>query len=339
MSSVLAKKSSKEPNDGGFTPVKHWASIEGLWRFARNTGAATFLGGATQGEESLTFKSPIGLALAAGKIRDGILCTTVKAEKSETLVPTHLGSWSHGATAGILFGFQNTNARYFAAVLGGFDRAYGLLMYEPAAGWRSLTASGTSTNLEVGEEYRLELEIRGQSISLTVDGVEVIDSYCLSEPFDGTGFGLFAWGSASFAFKDSQSSSQPPEVFVVMPFNEPYDTLYRAVIQRVAKREGFLINRVDEIRGPGNILEDIRRQIESSHVVVAEISTHNPNVFYEVGYAHALKKPVILLARRGGEGDLPFDLRPYRVIFYDDTIGGKQEVERALRDHLRSVLR
>jgi nucleoside 2-deoxyribosyltransferase len=58
--------------------------------------------------------------------------------------------------------------------------------------------------------------------------------------------------------------------------------------------------------------------------------------FYELGYADALNKPTILLAQRGKE--LPFDIRSYRVIFYDDTIGGKPELERSLREHLLAVL-
>ena len=82
--------------------------------------------------------------------------------------------------------------------------------------------------------------------------------------------------------------------------------------------------------------KDIKREISESKVVIAEITAPNQNVFYELGYAHALNKPTILLARRGRE--LPFDIRSYRVIFYDDTIGGKPEVERSLIKHLRSVL-
>jgi len=67
----------------------------------------------------------------------------------------------------------------------------------------------------------------------------------------------------------------------------------------------------------------MQQAIERAAVVIAEITPRNPNVFYEVGYAHALGKPTILLARRGSE--LPFDIRSYRVVFYDDTIGGKPE--------------
>jgi hypothetical protein len=70
---------------------------------------------------------------------------------------------------------------------------------------------------------------------------------------------------------------------------------------------------------------------------VAEITTHNPNVFYELGYAHALRKPALLLVRRQEGETMPFDIRGYRAIFYDDSIGGKKTVERNLKQHLRAI--
>ena len=71
---------------------------------------------------------------------------------------------------------------------------------------------------------------------------------------------------------------------------------------------------------------------------MAEISTQNPNVFYELGYAHALRKPAILLVRRQEGQKMPFDVSGYRAIFYDDSIGGKKAVERTLEQHLKAVL-
>ena len=61
----------------------------------------------------------------------------------------------------------------------------------------------------------------------------------------------------------------------------------------------------------------------------------NPNVFCALGYAHALGKPTILLARR--EAELTFDIQSLRVVFYNDTIGDKVEVERNLRRHLEAT--
>jgi hypothetical protein len=85
------------------------------------------------------------------------------------------------------------------------------------------------------------------------------------------------------------------------------------------------------------MLQDIINGLLDSDVVIAEVSPANPNVFYELGYAHALDKPTVLLARRGGE--LPFDISGYRVIFYDDTIGGKPQVEETLDKHLSNIKR
>jgi nucleoside 2-deoxyribosyltransferase len=91
---------------------------------------------------------------------------------------------------------------------------------------------------------------------------------------------------------------------------------------------------------PGVILQDVVRGLLEATVVVAEISSSdesfNANVFYELGYAHATGKDTILLARKGTS--LPFDVSGYRVILYDDTIGGKVVVERELRAHLQNIL-
>jgi nucleoside 2-deoxyribosyltransferase len=97
------------------------------------------------------------------------------------------------------------------------------------------------------------------------------------------------------------------------------------------------LDSIDELAGPGIIFEDIKRPIAEAKIVVAEITAPNQNVFYELGYAHALNKPTILLAQRGKE--LPFDIRSYRVIFYDDSIGGKPALERNLQKHLEAILR
>jgi nucleoside 2-deoxyribosyltransferase len=85
------------------------------------------------------------------------------------------------------------------------------------------------------------------------------------------------------------------------------------------------------------ILHDIAQGIVDAKVVVAEITPANQNVFYEIGYAHALGKPTILLAERGKQ--LPFDISGYRVLFYENSIAGKKQVEEGLKKHLQAILR
>ena len=70
--------------------------------------------------------------------------------------------------------------------------------------------------------------------------------------------------------------------------------------------------------------------------MIADISGVNANVYFEVGYALASKKPIILLAKKDTE--LPFDVSGFRVLFYEDSIGGKAKVEEGLRKHLTALV-
>ena len=148
--------------------------------------------------------------------------------------------------------------------------------------------------------------------------------------------GLYVWGSTKVSFKDLIIDGGRPKCFVVMQFGKPYDVYWEEVIRPVARRAGFDAVRADDIYGPGAILQDIIRQIVDSAVIIAEITPANVNVFYELGYAHALGKPTILLANRNSE-KLPFDISGYRVAYYSDSIGGKADIESALLKHLKSI--
>ncbi|MGN5480517.1 nucleoside 2-deoxyribosyltransferase [Cupriavidus basilensis] len=83
---------------------------------------------------------------------------------------------------------------------------------------------------------------------------------------------------------------------------------HNQVIKPVCENAGVAAIRVDEQFGPGMIIQDIVQQLRESAVVIAEITPANPNVYYEVGYAHALGKPTILIAEQGIK--LPFDVSP-----------------------------
>ena len=72
--------------------------------------------------------------------------------------------------------------------------------------------------------------------------------------------------------------------------------------------------RADDIRAHQNILKDIISALAESALIVADLTGSNPNVYYELGLAHAFRKRVILLTQQ--VDDLPFDLRSYRVIPY-----------------------
>jgi len=127
------------------------------------------------------------------------------------------------------------------------------------------------------------------------------------------------------------------KAFVVMQFNTPeYEELYRDVIKPVCESMGLNPFRASDTYSPGLVVADIARQIAESRVIIAEITPVNANVYYEVGYADALGKPVILIADKSMR-ELPFDVRPYRTIFYENSIGGKNRVEETLKKYLTAI--
>lgn len=296
-----------------------FAALAGRWRFQGRT--ATYLGG-----EEKPGRARFGIALSAARFRSGRVSVGVSLSRTER------------TTAGVMFGYQSLQAPYLVAQIGAYSRAYALSEFRSGEGWTGIADAGNLSNLEAGKVYRLVVQVTGQRVQISVDDVLVID-VVLRRPIGGTGLGLFAWDDAEITFSDGELIAVPPRVFVIMPFSEPFDSLYREVIAPVSKDMGFTLVRVDEINGPGIILDDIQQQIAQADAVVAEISTPNPNVFYELGYAHALEKPAVLLVRREQGSQMPFDIRGYRAIFYDDSIAGKRLVEDKLREHLRAVAR
>ncbi len=105
-----------------------------------------------------------------------------------------------------------------------------------------------------------------------------------------------------------------PRAFVLMPFDASFDEIYNLFIADALVEAGYEVFRADDIQNQRSILKDIIEPIFTFDLVVADLTTNNPNVFYELGIAHALGKKVVLLTQ--DVNDLPFDLRSYRVVAY-----------------------
>ncbi len=103
--------------------------------------------------------------------------------------------------------------------------------------------------------------------------------------------------------------------FVMMPFSLPHSGYYESIYEPAIKKAGLKAMRADnEIFGTGKIIDQIWDGINRARVLVAELTTRNANVFYELGLAHALRKPVVLVSRTQ---EIPFDVSHVRVIYYD----------------------
>lgn len=109
-----------------------------------------------------------------------------------------------------------------------------------------------------------------------------------------------------------------PFAFVLMPFSSDFDDVYKLGIKAVADELGIVAERVDEQIFSETMLERIYRQIEAADFVIADMSGRNPNVFYEVGYAHARGKLCTLLTQDAN--DIPFDLKHHRHLVYGGSI-------------------
>jgi Nucleoside 2-deoxyribosyltransferase len=203
--------------------------------------------------------------------------------------------------------------------------------------WRYLRAGGDRSNLQPNKPYYLEVVVQGSILTLYVNGVEVGSG---NLPFQLTGkqVGLFCIATSDIHFRNMKIESAVPQAFIAMQFNTPdYEELYQDVIKPTCEKLGLKPFRATDTYSPGLVVADIAKQIAESKVIIAEITPVNANVYYEVGFADALGKPVILIADKAVD-ELPFDVRPYRTIFYENSIGGKNRVEETLSKYLIAIM-
>jgi hypothetical protein len=126
--------------------------------------------------------------------------------------------------------------------------------------------------------------------------------------------------------------------FVMQPFSPPYSDYYEKLFKPAIEQAGLRPVRADdEIFGSGKIMDQVWRGIRDAQVLVAELTTRNANVYYELGLAHALGKPVVLVAADGEE--VPFDVHHIRVIYYDiaDPFWGQKLIDK-VAENIQSAL-
>ncbi|HET6997036.1 MAG TPA: hypothetical protein VFI03_00470 [Solirubrobacterales bacterium] len=110
------------------------------------------------------------------------------------------------------------------------------------------------------------------------------------------------------------AESEPRQAFVVMPFDPEFQTVYDMLIAPALEKVGYAVKRADSDLDQQNVLKDVVRGIANADLVVAELTSRNPNVLYELGVSHALRRNTVLITQ--SMDDIPFDLRTYRVIRY-----------------------
>jgi hypothetical protein len=233
----------------------------------------------------------------------------------------------------IMIYFDAETKNFVSVGLGGGGSMYSIRSF--ANKWDNHSLTGEYKNLKVDKEYHLEIELKGSKVSLKVDGILVLVT---TLPFNlpMSQVGLWCQSFSDIHIKNFNIDKEQPKAFVVMQFSSPYNELYDDVIKEVCKDFNLDVIRADETYGSGLILADITKQIYESRIIIAEISPVNANVFYEVGFAHALNKPTILIAEKSTK--LPFDVSPFRTLFYENSIAGKKKIEEGLKKHIEASL-
>ncbi|MFH0814367.1 MAG: sigma 54-interacting transcriptional regulator [Pseudomonadota bacterium] len=127
--------------------------------------------------------------------------------------------------------------------------------------------------------------------------------------------------------------------FVLMPFSESHDLqiVYKEHVKPVIEgRCGLRCERADDINDISGIMQSVWESINKARVIIADLTDRNSNVFYELGIAHTLGKPVIMITQ--SMDYVPFDLRHLRCIVYDFKPGRIERFQESLEKTIRTVL-
>lgn len=121
-------------------------------------------------------------------------------------------------------------------------------------------------------------------------------------------------------------------VSVMMPFSTEFNTVMEK-IREACSNVGMSCKRADDFWKNSFIIQDIFELIYRSKIVIVDFSNKNSNVFYEAGIAHTLGKEVIPIAQN--IDDVPFDLRPHRILTYLNNNEGLEDLRVNLEKRLK----
>jgi hypothetical protein len=196
-----------------------------------------------------------------------------------------------------------------------------------------IVKSGSLKNYSLAEEHYLKISIQGSLAKLYFDNVLICET---TVPIKESVIQIRCNSNKELEIFDLRVQTIKPNIFVVMQFSKDYNELFEDVIKPITEQAGYECVRADEYYTTTPILTDIIDSIQNSTAIIAEITPDNPNVFYEIGYSHAINKPTILLCDKKRD-KLPFDISGFRTLFYENTIAGKKKVEQSLKKYLENI--
>ena len=141
----------------------------------------------------------------------------------------------------------------------------------------------------------------------------------------------------------ARTNAEPNLVaFAVIPFdmrlklvNDRSKLVYDKVCKPTLEGHGFTCVQIEETSSLGQVAERMWKELQRASLVLCDMTSENPNVFYALGIAHALKKPTIMISRSAA--NLPFDVNQWQTIQYEDTNVGLVELKDKLAECLRAM--
>jgi len=141
----------------------------------------------------------------------------------------------------------------------------------------------------------------------------------------------------------SKNTNSERIAFVISPIGEPdtperkrADQILKHVIEPVVSEFDYKAIRADKISKPGVITSQIIDHIINDPLVIADLTGHNPNVFYELAVRHVIKKPVIQIIREGEK--IPFDVSTTRTIRINhQDLDSVEEAKKELRMQIETL--
>ncbi|MEL7665447.1 MAG: hypothetical protein AAGU10_15140 [Methanosarcina mazei] len=113
------------------------------------------------------------------------------------------------------------------------------------------------------------------------------------------------------------------------------DLTFKYIIKPVAENFGYTPIRADHIKESGMITYQIIDQLLESDLIIADLTSSNPNVYYELAIRHFIQKPCIQMIKCGQK--IPFDINGMRTVFYDVDLELAEVAKSELSDHIKSI--
>lgn len=168
-----------------------------------------------------------------------------------------------------------------------------------------------------------------------------IDNLLKNKKIEKVDRGVYKIANVEKSFTQERNGAFMKKCFVVSPIGDAgtdirknADQLYQHIIKPVCEKCGFIAKRVDEFNTSESITQEILDALNDYELVIADLTGHNPNVFFEIGYRTKSQKPIIHLKRK--DEIIPFDVSAIRTFEYDLT---DLDMVTATKDRLEQVIK